>query len=537
MQRRAAVYARFSTELQNDRSVEDQTTLCEDFALRTGLEVVGRYHDRARSGTTTHGRDGLHRLLHDARAGEFDVVVVEALDRLSRDTEDLAGLHKRLTFAGIQIVAVHDGLADALQVGIRGLVSTLWINDLRHKTRRGLAAVVKDGRHAGGRAYGYRTVLGHPGVLEICESEAEIVRRIFCEYLAGAAPRDIANRLNAEGIPAPRGAKWAASTINGNKQRGHGIILNALYSGRIVWNKTRMVRDPDTGRRVPRANPESEWKVAEVPDLAIIPPPEWQRAQAEKAGRSHDMPVGVRRRTRLLSGLLRCPVCGGGMTMHDRRGDAIRIKCSTMRESGSCTNTKSYRLDLIEKAVVSGLIDRMRRPEWLEHYIEAQQEDRRGTAKARAAAERSVAKVEGEIDRLRKALIAGRVDEDFFDREIAPLRRDLAEAKARLAEAPDAQIVVLHPAALRQYADLLTAAAPHLTTLDPETDKDVIDAIRALIDRVVVHDRPDGRVEVDVIGHLSALIGVEGAADWGGTVVARGRYTRFPPISFGRFAA
>lgn len=205
---RAAIYARYSTELQSYRSVDDQIDLCRAFAQAQGITVVATYDDRARSGTTTHGRDGLSRLVQDARAGAFDTIVVEALDRLSRDQEDLAGLHKRLTFAGVEIIAVHDGKADALQVGIRGLVSSLWIADLKTKIRRGMSGRVRDGLSAGGRAYGYRPTPGAPGRPTIYEPEAEIVRRIFADYLAGTVPRNIAKALNAEGVPGPRGVRW-----------------------------------------------------------------------------------------------------------------------------------------------------------------------------------------------------------------------------------------------------------------------------------------------------------------------------------------
>jgi site-specific DNA recombinase len=82
-----------------------------------------------------------------------------------------------------------------------------------------MAGVVRDGRHAGGRAYGYRAVLGHPGRLEIVEEEASIVRRIFAAYATGRPPRDIAHDLNREGVRPPRGQRWNASTINGNPQR------------------------------------------------------------------------------------------------------------------------------------------------------------------------------------------------------------------------------------------------------------------------------------------------------------------------------
>src|SRR5664280_2042655 len=91
------------------------------------------------------------------------------------------------------------------------------------KVRRGMAGVVRDGRSAGGRAYGYRPVLGKPGELEIVASEADTIRRIFAVYAAGVAPRTIATTLNNEAVAPPRGARWNASTINGSGKRGHGI--------------------------------------------------------------------------------------------------------------------------------------------------------------------------------------------------------------------------------------------------------------------------------------------------------------------------
>ena len=94
---RAAIYTRFSTDLQNERSIEDQITLCRSYAEKEGLSIVETFDDRARSGGSVLGRDGLLRLMDGARDHAFDVVVVEALDRLSRDMEDLAGIHKRLS--------------------------------------------------------------------------------------------------------------------------------------------------------------------------------------------------------------------------------------------------------------------------------------------------------------------------------------------------------------------------------------------------------------------------------------------------------
>ena len=286
--KRAAIYARFSTELQNEKSTEDQIALCRTYAARHQLAVVTTFEDKARSGASVIGRDGLMQLMDAARQQMFDVLVVEALDRLSRDMEDLAGIHKRLSFQGIQIQAVHDGTADSILIGIRGLVGQMQREDGAKKVRRGMAGVVRDGRHAGGRAYGYRAVPGKPGELEIVEEEAAVVRRIFAAYATGRTPRDIARDLNNEDIRPPRGRRWNASTINGNAQRGSGLIFNELYAGRIIWNKVRMVKDPDTGKRLSRPNSPDDWQRIEVPHLRIVEQSVWEQAHLLKSQK----PVG-----------------------------------------------------------------------------------------------------------------------------------------------------------------------------------------------------------------------------------------------------
>jgi site-specific DNA recombinase len=248
---KAAIYARFSSDKQTDRSIEDQVALCRAICERDGLTVAGVYEDRAISGASTFNRMGWQRLMREARSSKFAVVVAEALDRISRDQEDLAGIHNRLAFAGIKIITAQDGVAGELHVGVKGLLGALYLKDLAQKTHRGQAGVVRDGRHNGGRSFGYRPVLGRAGVLEIEEAEAAIVQRICRNYLAGHSPRDIAVALNKERVPGPRGGVWNASTIAGSRTRRNGILQNELYGGQIVWNRQRFIKDPDTGRRVP----------------------------------------------------------------------------------------------------------------------------------------------------------------------------------------------------------------------------------------------------------------------------------------------
>ena len=96
------------------------------------------------------------------------------------------------------------------------------------------------------------------------------------------APRQIAARLNREAVPSPRGGQWNASTINGNRRRRNGILNNELYAGQITYNRQRFVKDPETGKRAARPNPEREWVTKEVAGLSIIEDDLWGRAQAIK---------------------------------------------------------------------------------------------------------------------------------------------------------------------------------------------------------------------------------------------------------------
>src|SRR5262249_39694041 len=113
----AGVYARFSSELQTDRSIADQVRLCRRFIEKQGWEYQYAYTDRAVSGATA--RPACQALLEDARHGRYDVVVAEALDRLSRDQEDVAGLLKRLRFAGVRLFTLAEGEIGELHVGLK----------------------------------------------------------------------------------------------------------------------------------------------------------------------------------------------------------------------------------------------------------------------------------------------------------------------------------------------------------------------------------------------------------------------------------
>jgi site-specific DNA recombinase len=286
---RVVVCARYSSESQREASLDDQLRVCKARVAAEGWELVQVFQDRAISGATTL-RPGYQGLLAAAREGGFDIVLAEALDRLSRDQEDVAALFKRLRFAGIRIVTLAEGEITELHVGLKGTMNALFLRDLAAKTHRGLRGRVELGRSGGGNAYGYRVVLSLAangervtGERTIDKGEAATVRRIFSDYAAGLSPRRIALALNAEGVVGPRGGAWSASTINGNRARGTGILNNELYVGRLVWNRLAYIKDPETGRRRSRRRIDDEQVVTGVPALRIIDQTLWEKVRARQA--------------------------------------------------------------------------------------------------------------------------------------------------------------------------------------------------------------------------------------------------------------
>jgi site-specific DNA recombinase len=253
---RAAIYARFSSDQQNEKSVDDQIAFCREICEREGFAVVMTFEDREISGAFSVNRPGFLAMMRAAETKPFDVIVAESADRLFRSPADYHTARRQLEYAGIGI-HVAGGKVGKLDGALRAIVSEIFLDDLSVHVRRGLEAVVRSGRHAGGKAYGYKPVLGRPGELEIVEEQAEVVRRIFKEFAQGYTARDIAGRLNADKVAPPNGLRWNASTIQGSAQRGNGILLNELYVGEIVWNKVSMVKDPATGKRLSRPNPRS----------------------------------------------------------------------------------------------------------------------------------------------------------------------------------------------------------------------------------------------------------------------------------------
>ena len=506
-----AVYARYSSDNQDARSIEDQIYLCREFVEREGGSVVDTYTDYAISGATRH-RPGLQNLIEDARARRFDAVCAEALDRLSRDQADTATLFKTLAFLDIPIVTVSEGEIDELKVGFRGTINAVYLSDLAKKTKRGQLGRIRAGKAAGGIGYGYAMVReldarGEPirGERAIDPEQAAVVRRIFEDYVGGKSPRAIATALNAEGIPSPRGGQWNASTINGNKARKNGILHNELYIGYLTYNRQSFRKDPETGKRQARPNPPSEWEVVEVPELRIISDDLWERSQALKT-RLAPLPMhGKRRGKRLFSGLLTCGTCGGAVTIvgPDRFG------CITRREKGTCSNGKTIAASKLEGRVLDGLKERLLAPEMVEHFVTTwgrkMAELRAGETQRRAQAEKRLREVEKKLAGVIAAIEDGAYSPTLRDR-LSELETEKETLAADLTAMDPPPVVDFHPHLPKVYRDKVANLQEALQADDDSRHK-AAQILRSLIDRIVlIPGEQRGEIHIELHGALAALL-------------------------------
>ncbi len=517
---RAVIYARYSSEHQRESSIEDQVRICTQRITLEGWTLVETLSDRAISGASML-RPGYQSIISGATRGSFDVVVAEALDRLSRDQEDVAGLFKRLQFANVKIITLAEGEISELHVGLKGTMNALFLKDLAAKTHRGMTGQAQKGKSAGGLCYGYDVVRQLDergervrGERAINEAEALVVRRIFVMFAGGASPIDIAKALNAEKVPGPEGAAWRDTTIRGHALRGTGILRNELYNGRLVWNRLHYVRDPGTRKRVSRVNPETAWIRQDQPNLRIIDDALWTkvqfRLQTIRADSGADAPGRVRfwetrRATHLLTGKLFCGSCGGAISATGKD----YLGCSAARRQGICTNTRTIRRGVVDDLVLDALRNRLMAPDMVAEFVAAFTAEWNraiaGTSAAREASVRELATVERKLDGLITALSEGFRSVGLQSQlDVLEARRVVLTAEL---DAPAPEAPRLHPNLPLIYKERVTALQEALKA-NPD-GREALESARGLIDRVVLTPAGEGRgYEIELVGEIAAMIGL-----------------------------
>ena len=380
------------------KDIPEQRIVSEDLwdAVRRRIEIVEKLYDcgpgkRPRLGRTAGSPYLFTGLLECADCRGSITIVSGQWTRLTRKLADALNLYERLTFAGVRLVAVSQGVdSESSQAeilfGVHGLIDSVYSRELGLKTHRRMQGCALRALHTGGRAFGYRSVRELDGVkLEVVESEASTVRRIFELYSGGYSLKRIAHLLNAEGVKSPQPQKgrvsqsWCVSSVR-------HILRNRRYAGQVLWNTKRKVRVPGTGKRIYRRRPESEWVITAAPQLRIVSDGLFaaveRRFQTTKrlwgAG-SSGLARGQQKQVYLFSGLLQCGECGGSVTLVGGRAKTSRSEygCSLHAQRGSavCGNGLRIQRKQLEDRLLSGLQDRVLREEFIDYVIAGLQEE------------------------------------------------------------------------------------------------------------------------------------------------------------------
>lgn len=369
---RIAVYARYSSDLQNPSSVADQVALCQRLAheqFGVASERTSVYSDAALTGATM-ARPDVRRLLADAANGRFGLVMAEGLDRISRSLRDIAGIYEILRFHGIGMWTAHEGHITKLHIAFKGAMNEMYLEDMGDKLRRGQSARIAAGFALSSCPYGYRIKRGVVdergrtvnGVREIHQEEAAVVRRIYREYAAGRGLATIIRGLNDDGIPGIHGRPWLRRSLSGRVILEEGILRSEMYIGRLIYNKRVTLRDPTTGKTRYRLQPKESWTRVEVPHLRIVSDDLWNavRARMDQVSRpplsKRKLPINmVVHNQHALTGWVRCGVCGGSKTI----ANASRYVCNSSRFERVCRNSRGTREPVLLDAVFTALLGRL----------------------------------------------------------------------------------------------------------------------------------------------------------------------------------
>ena len=322
---RCYIYTRVSTELQIDGySLEAQKERLRREAKHRGMQVVGEYSDEGKSGKNIAGRPEFKQMMKDIKSGKDDVdyVLVFKLSRFGRNAADTLNSLQYMEDYGVNLLCVEDNIDSAgasgkLIISVLASVAEIERANISEQTMAGRKQKARDGKWNGGFApYGYKLVAkdGEKSkVLVINEEEAELIRLIYKKFLEGMGTGNVAKWLNENGYTKKIRQNGSVSLISAAFVKG--VLDNPVYAGKIAYGrrKTEKIEGTRNEFHVVKQDRDS-YKLYPGQHEAIIDEEQWYKAQAKrmknafKREKTHSL-----EHEHILSGLVKCPVCGASM--------------------------------------------------------------------------------------------------------------------------------------------------------------------------------------------------------------------------------
>ena len=415
----AHLYARYSTDKQTESTILDQLRRCREHAQARGWPIVAEYKDEGISGAALGNRPAVQKMLATLTSG--DVLIVMDTTRLSR-SQDLAPLITRLRHRGVRVVGVLDNYDSEnqmarMQAGLSGIMSEEFRASIAARVHSALDMRARESRPTGGKCYGF------DNAGQVVEEEAAIVREVFTRAADGDTLRGIASDLNVRGVPAP-GAAWSRKVRRSDGRwmvsAIHSMLSNERYIGRVIWNRSQWLRDPDTGKRQRIERPASEWIVHE--GTALIDAQTWESIRSKADPRKHHGGGRGGAPSYLLSGLLVCGICDRKLVVNGKGGS--HYQCGTNKYGGAaaCTNSKMGRRDVAEEIILAPLHEQLLSQEAVDLAVDLIQQWSR-TERTQAVQPTEVQEIDSRIARLEAQIAAGNLE-----------RADVAESLETLRE-------------------------------------------------------------------------------------------------------
>ena len=509
---RAAIYSRVSDKSQDTEdkvSISEQIADMEAHCERKGLTIVARYQEVGKG--WSKNRPEFQRMLADAQNGRFDIILCWKLDRLSRGMYPLTALMEVLEPLPVKLEAVKETIVMET-LGLMAVFGKMELDNIRVRTSMGRRGKAKQGRMPNGSVpYGYR--IGEDGRPVVYEPEAEVVRRIFRQYVhEGMVGLKIARQLALENAPTLRaGSQWQNSYV-------HSLLGKEAYKGTWWYGKARWIATE--GRPKVIRQPEETW--IEVPFPPLVDEETWDRAQALKKQRASLS----KRNTKiyyLLQHLVRCSECGllfGPRTKttatskykdkkytYELKTPSRYYNCYGMqREHLRCRVRPYIRADKLEDLVWREVKTVVQNPGLIVKGMESMGDGEDGGLEKRIAkAERELRKIQTEEDRAISLYVSGKITESKLDHLRKGIEERLEAARARLddyraqgAAARDRKILT------GDLAEWSRRIGDRLDELPAEEHREIL---RLIVDRIEIDG--DNRVTITLGIPAQGLVSIE----------------------------
>ena len=381
-------YKRVSTTMQIDGySLDAQRARMKAYADFNDYEIVGEYEDAGKSGKSIEGRLQFNQMMEDVKAGKDNVsyVLVFKLSRFGRNAADVLSTLQIMQDFGVNLICVEDGIdsskdAGKLMISVLSAVAEIERENIRIQTMEGRIQKAREGKWNGGFApYGYKLV---DGKLEVNEEEAVAIRTIYDQYVnTDIGSNGISKYLENHGISKIQRQNGKNPLFDAHLVRL--ILKNPVYCGKIAYGRRKTEKVHGT-RNEYRLVEQDDFLLVDGLHEAIIPEEVWNAAQAKliaQAKKYEHVNKGKDERTHLLSGIVRCPVCGAGMygnksIKYKKDGTKYKdffyygCKHRGMQRGHKCDYKKQIREELLDDAVAEVIVKLVSNP----HFAAMMQE-------------------------------------------------------------------------------------------------------------------------------------------------------------------